>query len=91
MRIRSYDVPVAWVRRVAVREALSLARRQRRRLAALARLDAPSQVPELSWDAVDIHRAMVKLPLRQQLGATALDLELVDADGTEPVPHRGES
>jgi hypothetical protein len=43
-RVRDYDVPEAWVRRVAVRLAADLARRGRRRLAATARLAAT--VPE---------------------------------------------
>jgi RNA polymerase sigma-70 factor (ECF subfamily) len=65
-RIRAYDLPLAWVRRVAFREALSGLRRRRRRLALLVRLGPPPAVPELSADGVDMHRAMARLPLRQR-------------------------
>jgi RNA polymerase sigma-70 factor (ECF subfamily) len=65
-RIREYDLPDAWVRRVAIREALSGIRRRRRRLAALMRLVPPPAAPELSADGVDLRRAMARLPSRQR-------------------------
>src|SRR6266498_1797871 len=44
-RLRDYDVPEAWVRRVALNLIVSNARRTRRRLRALAGLQAARVVP----------------------------------------------
>ena len=51
-RLRSYQAPEAWVRRVAFNLADSGHRRARRRLAALLRLGPPAPVPPVSVDAL---------------------------------------
>jgi RNA polymerase sigma-70 factor (ECF subfamily) len=51
-RLRAYDAPEAWVRRVAFNLAVSAHRRARRRLAALLRLGPPLPVPPVSLDAL---------------------------------------
>jgi len=62
-RLRAYDLPEAWVRRVAMNLAADWSRRMRRRAAALLRLGPAPSVPELSADTVDVIRAMQALPL----------------------------
>src|SRR4029453_2609753 len=59
-RIRAYDQPAAWVRRVALNLAASAARRSRRRAAVLLRLapPAPPPPPELSADSLDLTAAL---------------------------------
>jgi RNA polymerase sigma-70 factor (ECF subfamily) len=51
-RLRAYDVPEAWVRRVALNLAASHARKLRRKLAALTRIGPPPVVPPVSDDAL---------------------------------------
>jgi RNA polymerase sigma-70 factor, ECF subfamily len=63
-RICTYDMPEAWVRRVAFNQARNSARRARRRLVALARHGPPAHIPAISSDRVDLHRAMSQLPSR---------------------------
>jgi RNA polymerase sigma-70 factor, ECF subfamily len=65
-RIRAYDAPEAWVRRVAFNQAHNSARRVRRGLVALARHGPPEQVPAISSDRIDLHRAMRRIPLRHR-------------------------
>jgi RNA polymerase sigma-70 factor (ECF subfamily) len=65
-RIRSYDLPEAWVRRVAFNQARNSARRARRGLVALVRHGPPAQVPPVSPDRVDLQRAMRQLPTRHR-------------------------
>jgi RNA polymerase sigma-70 factor (ECF subfamily) len=62
-RLRTYDVPEAWVRRVALNLAADRTRRLRRRLAALARIGPPPLVPPLSEDALVVAAALRPLPL----------------------------
>jgi RNA polymerase sigma-70 factor, ECF subfamily len=62
-RLRAYDVPEAWVRRVALNLAADRTRRVRRRLAALARIGPPPLVPPLSEDALVVAAALRTLPL----------------------------
>ncbi|HKE98136.1 MAG TPA: SigE family RNA polymerase sigma factor [Actinomycetes bacterium] len=61
-----YDAPEAWVRRVALNLTRMAARRVRRRAALLLRLGPPAPVPELSPDALDLHRALQALPRGQR-------------------------
>jgi RNA polymerase sigma-70 factor, ECF subfamily len=61
-----YQAPEAWVRRVALNLAGMAARRLRRRATALLRLGPPVPVPELTPDALDLHRALQSLPLGQR-------------------------
>jgi RNA polymerase sigma-70 factor, ECF subfamily len=65
-RVRDYDLPEAWVRRVAVNLAAMADRSLRRRARALLRLGPPPQVPELSPDLVDLRDALRALPLGQR-------------------------
>jgi RNA polymerase sigma-70 factor (ECF subfamily) len=65
-RIRAYDSPEAWVRRVAFNQAFNSTRRARRRLAALARHGPELDAPALSADQVDVQRAMARVPPRQR-------------------------
>jgi RNA polymerase sigma-70 factor (ECF subfamily) len=65
-RIRAYDNPEGWVRRVALNLASTGARRLRRRAAALLKLGPPAAVPPLSPDALDLHLALRELPMAQR-------------------------
>ncbi len=66
-RLRGYDVPEAWVRRVAVNLAADLARRARRRMAAMTRLASiPAAVVELPAEDFELVAALGTLPLPQR-------------------------
>lgn len=65
-RVRTYDMPEAWVRRVAFNLAHNRTRRVRRGLAALARHGPPAPVPAASADRVDLHHALRRIPLRHR-------------------------
>jgi RNA polymerase sigma-70 factor, ECF subfamily len=62
-RLRDYDAPQAWVRRVALNLATSGLRRIRRQLAALARLRPPSNEPANPTDRLAIQAGLQLLPL----------------------------
>jgi RNA polymerase sigma-70 factor, ECF subfamily len=62
-RLRAYDLPEAWVRRVALNLAADRTRRLRRRLAALARIGPPPVVPPISEDALAVAAALRTLSL----------------------------
>ena len=63
-QVSAYELPEAWVRRVALNLAVSAARRSRRFLTALARIGPPAQVPGMSVDDLDLLAALGRLPLR---------------------------
>lgn len=65
-RLRDYDAPEAWVRRVALNLATSGLRRARRQLAALARLGAPATEPVHSTDRLAIQAGLRRLPLHHR-------------------------
>jgi RNA polymerase sigma-70 factor (ECF subfamily) len=65
-RIAAYDQPEAWVRRVAFNQAYNSIRRARRWLVALARHGPPAQVPAVSADRLDLHRALRRLAPRHR-------------------------
>ena len=65
-RVGAYDLPEAWVRRVAINLAAMAERSLRRRARALLRLGPPPLVPELSPDLLDLRHALAALPLGQQ-------------------------
>jgi RNA polymerase sigma-70 factor (ECF subfamily) len=66
-RLRDYQAPEAWVRRVALRLAIDRVRRARRRAAALLRLrPARSPADELSADSLDLYNALRGLPPGQR-------------------------
>jgi RNA polymerase sigma-70 factor (ECF subfamily) len=62
-RLRAYDVPEAWVRRVALNLAVSHHRQARRRLVALLRLGPPPVVPPVSADALALAEALRALSM----------------------------
>jgi RNA polymerase sigma-70 factor, ECF subfamily len=65
-RLRTYDAPEAWVRRVALNLATSGLRRTRRQLAALARLGAATAQPAPATDRLAIQAGLRRLPLRHR-------------------------
>jgi RNA polymerase sigma-70 factor, ECF subfamily len=65
-RIRAYDAPEAWVRRVALHQAFTVLRRAKRQLRLLGRLAPSREPPELPSDVVDVLAAMRRLPANQR-------------------------
>jgi RNA polymerase sigma-70 factor (ECF subfamily) len=65
-RLADYEVPEAWVRRVALNLAAERARRLRRQARALVRLGPPPQVPAASAEALALLEALRTLPMRQR-------------------------
>jgi RNA polymerase sigma-70 factor (ECF subfamily) len=61
--VRDYDLPEAWVRRVALNLATSGLRRTRRQRAALARLRLPTTQAAQSIDRLAIQAGLGRLPL----------------------------
>jgi DNA-directed RNA polymerase specialized sigma24 family protein len=73
-RLRDYDVPEAWVRRVAMNLAADLRRRSRRRLAAMTRLAAmpATEVVELPTEDLRIVAALSTVMSRLKRARRAL-------------------
>ena len=65
-RLRAYDAPEAWVRRVALNLATSGLRRARHQLAILARLPTPTAEPQHPTDRLAIEAGLRRLPLRHR-------------------------
>jgi RNA polymerase sigma-70 factor, ECF subfamily len=69
-RVRAYDDPVAWVRRVALHRLLNAHRSRERRARALgrfgARADEVAAPAEAGDRRVDLSRALAQLPPRQR-------------------------
>lgn len=65
-RLRAYDVPEAWVRRVALNLAADRARRSRRRLAALRRLGPPVPAPAVQVEDLALLEALRGLSIGQR-------------------------
>jgi RNA polymerase sigma-70 factor (ECF subfamily) len=65
-RVGAYDLPEAWVRRVAINLAAMADRSLRRRSRALLRLGPPPLVPELSPELLDLRDAQAAQPLAQR-------------------------
>src|SRR6266516_707702 len=65
-RLRDYDVPEAWVRRVAINLAADRARRGRRWFAALARLGPAEPVPPVRVEDLALLEALRALPMGQR-------------------------
>jgi RNA polymerase sigma-70 factor, ECF subfamily len=61
-RVRTYDAPEAWVRRVALNQAFTVLRRAKRQLRLLGRLGPPPEAAEMPSDVVDLLAAMRRLP-----------------------------
>jgi RNA polymerase sigma-70 factor, ECF subfamily len=64
--LRAYDLPEAWVRRVALNLAANALRRQRSQLAALLRLGPPRPMPAVSEETAAVARALRALPVTQR-------------------------
>jgi RNA polymerase sigma-70 factor (ECF subfamily) len=73
-RLRSYDVPEAWVRRVAMNLAADRARSLRRQTRALMRLGPPPAVPSVSVETLALVEALRTLPVRQRQAVVLHDL-----------------
>ena len=65
-RLRDYDVPEAWVRRVAMNLVADRARRLRRQTRAVLRISPPPEVPAVSVEALALVEALRTLPVRQR-------------------------
>jgi len=65
-RLRDYDVPEAWVRRVAMNLAADRARSLRRQARAMLRLGPPASVPAASVETLALVEALHTLPIRQR-------------------------
>jgi RNA polymerase sigma-70 factor (ECF subfamily) len=65
-RLRDYDLPEAWVRRVAMNLAADRARNLRRRARAMRRLQAPPEALPASVEAIALAEALRTLPVRQR-------------------------
>jgi RNA polymerase sigma-70 factor (ECF subfamily) len=65
-RVGGYELPEAWVRRVALNLAAMADRSLRRRARALLRLGPPPHVPVLSPEAIDVYDALRALPAGQR-------------------------
>ena len=65
-RLRDYDVPEAWIRRVAMNLAADRARSLRRQAAAILRLGPPPTVPSVSVETLALVQELRTLPVRQR-------------------------
>ena len=65
-RLRDYDLPEAWVRRVAMNLAADRARSLRRQARAVRRLQAPPEALPASVEALALAEALRTLPIRQR-------------------------
>ena len=65
-RLRDYDVPEAWVRRVAMNLAADRARSLRRQASAILKLSPSPAVPAVSVEALALAEALRTLPVRQR-------------------------
>ena len=83
--VRDYDLPEAWVRRVALNLATSGLRRARRRARLLVRLGPAAEVPALSVEAVALTRTLRRLPLR---GREALALHHLVGLSVQQIAHQ---
>jgi RNA polymerase sigma-70 factor, ECF subfamily len=64
-RLRDYDVPEAWVRRVAMNLAADRARSLRRQTRALLKLGPSPAMPAVSVETLALVQALRTLPVRQ--------------------------
>jgi RNA polymerase sigma-70 factor (ECF subfamily) len=65
-RLRDYDAPEAWVRRVAMNLATDRGRRLQRQARALLRAGPPPAVPPASAEAVALAEALRTLPIHHR-------------------------
>lgn len=88
-QLRSYEVPEAWVRRVAMNLAAERARRLRRQARALLRVGPPPQVPSASVEALALLDALRALPIRHRQAIVLhhlVDLPVEEVAQTLSVP-----
>jgi RNA polymerase sigma-70 factor (ECF subfamily) len=64
--LQVYEVPEAWVRRVALNLAANGFRRRRLRLAVLLRLGPPPPMPAVSEETAAVAEALRRLPISQR-------------------------
>src|SRR5262245_25569314 len=90
-QLRQYDLPEAWVRRVALNLAANRGRQARRRLRALARLGPQAEsAPPVSESAVALIQAMRRLPVHHRQAVVLhylLDMPTDEAARTLGVPR----
>ena len=65
-RLRTYEAPEAWVRRVALNQAFTVLRRAKRQLRLLVRIAPAREAPEPPSDVLDLLAAMRNLPVSQR-------------------------
>lgn len=65
-RVSTYELPEAWVRRVAINLALSELRRLRRRAAALLRLGTVRAEPQLTAHTAEMIELLRRIPANQR-------------------------
>jgi RNA polymerase sigma-70 factor, ECF subfamily len=65
-RLRDYESPEAWVRRVAMNLATDRGRRLQRQARALLRAGPPPAVPQASVEAMVLAQALRTLPMHQR-------------------------
>lgn len=78
--VARYDDPEAWVRGVALGFLSNRRRKVRNGLRAVLRLGPPREVPALSGEAVDVRRALARLPRAQREVLVLQDLGLSVAE-----------
>jgi RNA polymerase sigma-70 factor (ECF subfamily) len=88
--LRDYDVPEAWVRRVAMNLAADRARSLRRQTRALLKLGPPPVVPSVSVETLALVQALRTLPVRQRQAIVLhylVDLPVAEIAQMLGVPH----
>ena len=75
-KVSRYDDPEAWTRKVALGYLSNRRRKMSRGIRAFARHGAPADVPPPSGDAVDLQRALDRLPRQQREVLVLQDLGL---------------
>jgi RNA polymerase sigma-70 factor, ECF subfamily len=83
--VHDYDLPEAWVRRVALNLAVSGLRRARRRAALVVRLGPAANTTALSVETVALTQTLRKLPLRDR---EALALHHVVGLSVQEIAHQ---
>jgi RNA polymerase sigma-70 factor (ECF subfamily) len=88
-RLRDYDVPEAWVRRVAMNLAADRGRRLQRQTRALLRTGPSPAVPPASVEAMALVEALRTLPMHQRQAIVLhhlVDLPIEEVSATLGVP-----
>ena len=88
-RLRNYDVPEAWVRRVAMNLAADRGRRLQRQTRALLRTGPSPAVPPASVEAMALVEALRTLPMHQRQAIVLhhlVDLPIEEVSATLGVP-----